>query len=216
MYEGEIYFLGSRDYVHSTTIINYALLNLKLQHGLTDVSHILIQRYKQIEKLRGPFKLVSADQAMPDDHSQRGTILTNIGDRSFTYNIIAISGEIARQPEINLLQRNYHEEGDTTVNATLTDISDFWKILYDVVQLTKTFHINQYNKKRQLGLRFLVGGFEKLRGFEPEKNELFKITSKIINHSIFRDKLYNQILIDIESNLRKNSFLMQFIGKQER
>lgn len=206
----ELYFLGNRSYIQGSTLLRFALESIQVEPGIKYLENILVCRFKQIRKADSKLAILPAAQEEPKG-SLRASLLLEIGGELSNYKIIALPGAVTkRRPELPYRQSGYLEYGDNEARVQLLYARDFWDLLSEAVQLTKVFHINKYN--RDVQFRFLVGGFEQLRYFDPGKEESFEIRTQIVQHMTFRNNIYNNTKIIISGEGKEHSFLLPFIG----
>ena len=208
-----LYLLGKRNYVKSANQLEYALIRIKNEHKVKDLSEIFVRRFKQIEELCSPVEIILSTQQEPKN-SLRATLAVNIAGKYFNYKLIAIPGSLKRYIKESYRQINYRENSDTEATVQMTEAIDFWEVLSESVQLAKVFHIKKYNDK--LNYRFVVGGFDNLRYIKLKERESIEINCQILRQIIHENNIYNQLRIVVKSNSEMYSFLMPFIGRYRR
>lgn len=212
MFRSKLFFLGNRDYIQGATVLRFALEMIRVELGLNYLEDIFVSRFKQVREADSNLAILSAAQEEPES-SVRATLLIDVGGNLSNYKIIALEDPVTeRRPELPYRQTGYHEYGENAARVKLPYAADFWDLLSEAVQLTKLFHLDKYN--RDVKFRFMVGGFEQLRYFDPRKNEGFEIKSQIVRHMAYRNNIYNNTKITITSDEGEHSFLLPFIGKK--
>ena len=212
MSQAELHFLGQRNYVQAANILEVALQRLQAELGLASLEELLVLKFKQSKELASLMEIVPGHQKVPAE-ALCATLTIDIGGQVAEYQIIASDKQISDRQEESYKQSDYLEVSSDTASARVSGTVDFWELVREAVQLTKVFHINKYNLQKQY--RFVSGGFEQIRYFEPEKDESFIITSQIMQHMARKGTIYNKTKIILESNQRTETFILPFIGMEK-
>ena len=123
---------------------------------------------------------------------------------------MSIPGELKRLEEIPYNYEKYTEISEKEAKATLPKVFDFWTLMDEVVEFTKTFHISKYCHKKKY--RFTVGGFENLTYTDPSGQKNLKLHCVIKKHLFRGDSIYNLTQIKVTGNNFFFSFDLPFIG----
>lgn len=208
----ELCFVGDRNYVHAAKILQYAIIWIQREHQLPSPNVILIRRYKQPYIVNGAIELMPASQTEPLN-TLRANISVEIDNQIFDYKIITNSGTLPRYSDTSYRQTNYQKLDETSAIVFVPKVEDFWEIIKEAVQLSKTFHIHKYNNSN-IEYKFWVGGFESLKPFKLDLNKPLEIKCQILREFGRQDKLYNQIKIIVSQSSQINHFFLPFIGKK--
>jgi len=206
----KLFFLGKRKYVQAPIQLEFALKEIQREHRLESLSDIFVHRYKQLQEVDGPLEILPESQTGPYD-SLCSNVSVSISEKHMEYNLIAVPGKIDRFPEISYRQKGYRQHSNVEVSANLLGVNDFWEVLNEAVQLTKVFHVEKYN--RDVHYRFIVGGFEQLR-YEVFNDDSIELSCQIMRHIIHENNIYNLVRISVESDAKRFSFFIPFIGKK--
>jgi hypothetical protein len=208
----ELHLLGNRNYVQGALLLQFCLEKVKADLNTAKLRDIVVSRYKQFREVETPANLYPKDYHEAPD-SMRAALSLKIEEKNYHYKLIALPGNLPRYPDTTYRQSDYHELSKNEVSARVSYVNDFWEVLKEAVYLTKRFHINKYHQQKKY--RFVVGGFEKLKYFDVMNNKEIFISCKVMNSLMMKDRLYNQVLITINSELKVYTFQLSFLGREQ-
>lgn len=205
----ELFFLGKRTYVQAPIQLRFALREIMNNKGVDDFAKITVLRYKQIRETKSPVMMVPFEEESSED-AERGNLTVEINGEIDKYKLLAIPGELRRLPDAPYRQEEFRQVSEYAAEAHVPEVSDFWALLDESIQLAKLFHISKYCQDHHY--RFIVGGFEHLTYADPAGYKGLELTCTIKNQLMRAEAIYNRTEIKVTGDNYSFSFDLPFIG----